>query len=108
MDCHLGGPYIQIDCGSSSQRGTNVLRSVGAHDISGDLLQIRVGDWDSSRRVLGQLRVEGHKEAGPCRFLETRLRAGARSRPRHVPLSVIRELTGERQRNRADYRRRVA
>jgi len=40
MDCHLGRPYIQNDCGSSSQRGTNVFRSVGAHDISGDLLQI--------------------------------------------------------------------
>jgi len=40
MDCHLGGPYIQNDCGSSSQKGTNVLRSVGAHDISGDLLRV--------------------------------------------------------------------
>jgi len=67
---------------------------------------LRRSDWGTYRdenhqpdscRGLGQLRVEGLKEAGPCRFLETRLRAGARSLPRHVQCTW-----GARRRARAE------
>ena len=54
-------------------------------------------DRPDSCRGLGQLRVEGLKEAGPCRFLETRLRAGAHSGPRHVQCTW-----GARRRARAE------
>jgi len=54
-------------------------------------------DQPDSCRGLGQLRVEDWKEAGPCRFLETRLHAGARSRPRHVQYTW-----GARRRVRAE------
>ena len=59
----------------------------------GETGQTRAEDWDS----FVSLRVEGMKEAGPCRFLETRLCAGARSLPRHMQCTW-----GARRRARAE------